>query len=96
MDFDSPPDDDPQRQQVRAWVEQHPKPSAKQLVEAGYVVPHWPKPYGLEAGPIEQLIIAEELKRAGIRRPQNPIGIGWAGPTILEAGTEEQKNTYLP
>jgi len=96
MDFDSPPDDDPQRQQVRAWVEQHPKPSAKQLVEAGYVVPHWPKPYGLEAGPIEQLIIAEELKRARIRRPQNPIGIGWAGPTILEAGTEEQKNTYLP
>ncbi len=96
MDFDSPPDDDPQRQQVRAWIEQHPKPSAKQLVEAGYVVPHWPKPYGLEAGPIEQLIIAEELKRAGIHRPQNPIGIGWAGPTILEAGTEEQKNTYLP
>ena len=96
MDFDSPPDDDPQRQQVRAWVEEHPKPSAKQLVEAGYVVPHWPKPYGLEAGPIEQLIIAEELKRARIRRPQNPIGIGWAGPTILEAGTEEQKNTYLP
>ncbi|HJM27659.1 MAG: acyl-CoA dehydrogenase family protein [Acidimicrobiales bacterium] len=96
MDFDSPPDDDPQRQQVRAWVEAHPKPSAKQLVEAGYVVPHWPEPYGLEAGPIEQLIIAEEFKRAGIHRPQNPIGIGWAGPTILEAGTEEQKNTYLP
>ncbi len=96
MDFDSPPEDDPNRQQVRAWIEANPKPTAKQLVEAGYVVPHWPEPYGLAAGPVEQLIIAEELKNAGIRRPQNPIGIGWAGPTILEAGTEEQKNTYLP
>ena len=96
MDFDSPPGDDPIRQQVRDWIRENPKPSSKQLVKAGYVVPHWPKPYGLEAGPIEQLIIAEELKRAGIRRPQNPIGIGWAGPTILEAGTEEQKKEYLP
>ena len=29
------------------------------------------------------------------RGPQNPIGIGWAGPTILYAGTEEQKARYL-
>ena len=96
MDFDSPPEDDAYRKQVRDWIEANPNPSYKQLVEAGYVVPHWPKPYGLEAGPLEQLIIAEEMKRAGIKRPQNPIGIGWAGPTILEAGTDEQKDKYLP
>ena len=96
MDFDAPPEDDAYRMQVRAWIEENPNPNYKQLVDAGYVVPHWPKPYGLEAGPLEQLIIAEEMKRAGIKRPQNPIGIGWAGPTILEAGTEEQKDKYLP
>ena len=96
MDFDAPPEDDAYRMQVRAWIEENPKPNYKQLVDAGYVVPHWPKPYGLEAGPLEQLIIAEEMKRASIKRPQNPIGIGWAGPTILEAGTEEQKDKYLP
>ena len=96
MDFDAPPEDDAYRMQVRAWIEENPNPNYKQLVDAGYVVPHWPKPYGLEAGPLEQLIIAEEMNRAGIKRPQNPIGIGWAGPTILEAGTEEQKDKYLP
>lgn len=96
MDFDFPPDDDLRRLEVRAWIDTNPKPSSRDLVDAGYVVPHWPKPYGFDAEPIHQLIIAEELKNAKIRLPQNPIGIGWAGPTILEAGTEEQKLRYLP
>ena len=34
-------------------------------------------------------------ERAGVRRPSNMIGIGWAGPTIVHAGTEEQKERYL-
>lgn len=66
------------------------------MAEAGYVVPHWPKPWGLEAGPIEQLVIDDELTQAGIRRPNNSIGIGWAAPTILLAGTTEQHERYLP
>ena len=44
---------------------------------------------------MHQLIIDDELRRAGIRRPANAIGIGWAGPTILLEGTEEQKERYL-
>jgi len=40
-------------------------------------------------------MIDEELRRAKVRRPDNMIGIGWAGPTILHAGTEEQKARYL-
>ncbi len=96
MDFDLPADDDPRRLEIRTWLDAHPSPSARELDEAGYVVPHWPKPYGLEAEPMHQLIIDDELRRAGVRRPINPIGLGWAGPTILLAGTEEQKKTYLP
>jgi alkylation response protein AidB-like acyl-CoA dehydrogenase len=95
VDFLLPPDDDPQRKAVREWLTEHPHPSRRELAESGYVVPHWPRPWGLDAGPIEQLVIDEELARAGVRRPDNPIGIGWAGPTIVLAGTPEQKERYL-
>jgi alkylation response protein AidB-like acyl-CoA dehydrogenase len=73
----------------------HPKPSGRQLAEAGYVVPHWPAPFGRDADPLTQLVIDDELRAAGVRRPINPIGIGWAGPTLLYAGTPEQKERWL-
>ncbi len=95
MDFELPAHDDPRRLAVRAWLAEHPKPSGAQLAEAGYVAPHWPLPWGLGADPIHQLIIDDELSKAKVRRPVNPIGIGWAGPTILYAGTDEQKRRYL-
>ena len=95
MDFDLPGQDHPDRKEMRAWLKEHPAPSGRQLAEAGYVAPHWPAPWGLDADPIRQLMIDDELKRAGVRRPMNPIGIGWAGPTILHAGTQEQKDRYL-
>ena len=96
MDFDVAPDDDPRRLAVRSWLAGQPDPSGAQLAEAGYVAPHWPEPFGLDADPIHQLIIDEELRAAKVRRPENPIGIGWAGPTILHGGTEEQQRRYLP
>ncbi|MDY7100080.1 MAG: acyl-CoA dehydrogenase family protein [Actinomycetota bacterium] len=96
MDMDLPPDDDPRRLAVRAWLDDHPDPSGRELAEAGYVVPHWPAPWGLDADPMGQLIIDEELSRAGVSRPQNAIGIGWAAPTILMAGSDAQKQRYLP
>jgi len=88
-------EDDPRRLEVRKWLSDHPHPSGRDLAEAGYVAPHWPRPWGLEADPIHQLIIDEELKQAGVRRPANPIGTGWAGPTLLHAGTPEQQERYL-
>ncbi len=96
MDFELPAEDDPRRLAVRAWLAEHPNPSGKELAEAGFVAPHWPAPWGLDADPIHQLIIDDELTRAKVRRPVNPIGIGWAGPTILYAGTAEQHAAYLP
>lgn len=95
MDFELPPEDDPRRTEIRAWLAEHPDPSGRELAEAGYVAPHWPRPYGLDADPITQLVIDDELKRAGVRRPNNPIGIGWAGPTLLHAGTPEQQERHL-
>jgi alkylation response protein AidB-like acyl-CoA dehydrogenase len=95
MDLSLPGEDDPRRRSVRAWLQAHPSPSGRQLAEAGYVAPHWPKPWGLGADPIHQLIIDDELREAGMRRPDNAIGIGWAGPTIIHAGTQEQKDRYL-
>ena len=95
MDFLLPGDDDPRRLAVREWLAANPRPTGRQLAEAGYVAPHWPRPWGLDADPIHQLVIDEELGCAGVHRPVNPIGIGWAGPTLLHAGTEAQKDRYL-
>ncbi|MEQ1700346.1 MAG: acyl-CoA dehydrogenase family protein [Ilumatobacteraceae bacterium] len=95
MDFLLPAEDDPRRLAIREWLAANPTPTGRQLAEAGYVAPHWPAPYGLGADAIHQLIIDDELHRAGVRRPTNPIGIGWAGPTILYAGTHEQHERYL-
>jgi alkylation response protein AidB-like acyl-CoA dehydrogenase len=95
VDFELPVDDDPRRLAVRAWLSAHPDPTPVELADAGYSAPHWPRPWGLDADAEHQLIINEELDRAGIGPVDNQIGIGWAGPTLLFAGTEEQKQRYL-
>ena len=96
MDFELPPDDDPRRVAVRTWLAEHPSPTGAELAEAGYVAPHWPEPWGLAADPIHQLIIDDELKAAGVKRPSNQIGIGWAGPTLIHAGDPDQQARHLP
>src|SRR3954464_836254 len=87
---------------LRAFVATHapggvyPPDWNRRLAAAGYVAPHWPRPWGLEASPTEQLAIDEELRERHDPRPLNPIGIGGAGPTLLVAGTTEQQARYLP
>ncbi|GAY19168.1 acyl-CoA dehydrogenase [Mycobacterium sp. shizuoka-1] len=65
------------------------------LADAGLLAPHWPKPYGREAAPAEQLLIDSELAKAGVARPDLVIG-WWAVPTILEGGTPEQIDRFVP
>ncbi len=65
------------------------------LAEAGLQAPHWPAPFGRGAGPAEQLLIDQELAAAGVERPDLVIG-WWAAPTILEHGTPEQIEQFVP
>ena len=87
--------DDPRRNEVRAWLTEHPNPTDREMAESGYVAPHWPEPWGRGADPVQQIIIDDEFARAGVKRPSNQIGIGWAAPTIIFAGSDEQKQRYV-
>jgi alkylation response protein AidB-like acyl-CoA dehydrogenase len=64
------------------------------LVESGYAVPSWPKPWGLDAGPVEQLVIEEEFRAAGISRPNYNI-TGWVILTLVQHATEEQVSRWV-
>ena len=64
------------------------------LVETGYLTPHWPAPYGLGADAVTQIVIDEELARAGVARPDIVIA-GWALPTILEHGDDAQRERFV-
>ncbi len=64
----------------------------KALSDSGYLVPHWPKPWGRDAGPIEQLVIEEEFKSA--RRPDLSIS-GWNTLTISQHGSPEQVERFV-
>jgi alkylation response protein AidB-like acyl-CoA dehydrogenase len=65
------------------------------LAEAGLQAPHWPAPYGRGASPAEQLLIDQEMAAAGVVRPDLVVG-WWAAPTILEHGTPEQIERFVP
>ncbi|MDT5233853.1 MAG: 3-oxochol-4-en-24-oyl-CoA dehydrogenase [Mycobacterium sp.] len=65
------------------------------LAEAGLLAPHWTAPYGRGAGPAEQLLIDQEMSSAGVPRPDLVVG-WWAAPTVLEHGTPEQVERFVP
>jgi alkylation response protein AidB-like acyl-CoA dehydrogenase len=96
IDLDSVADLQPEI--ASAVAEVAAQPAEKQqvaLAEAGLLAPHWPRPYGREAGPAEQLLIDQELAKAGVVRPDLVIG-WWAAPTILEHGSPEQVERFVP
>jgi alkylation response protein AidB-like acyl-CoA dehydrogenase len=74
------------------------------LVDSGYLVPHWPKPWGRAADVLEQLVVEEEFGSAGrseatggskpIERPDMGI-TGWVALTIAQAGTDDQRERWV-
>ena len=66
----------------------------RRIADSGYLVPHWPAPWGRDAGPLEQIVVDEEFARARVRRPHLAVG-AWALPTILVHGTEAQKARWV-
>jgi hypothetical protein len=93
-----PPEAEAIRTEVRAVAERiRSMPADEQraeLIDTGYVMPHWPKPYGREAGAVEQLVIEEEFAAAGVRRPGYGI-TGWVILTLLQYGTEDQVDRWV-
>ncbi|MDA7867144.1 acyl-CoA dehydrogenase [Verrucomicrobia bacterium] len=69
----------------------------RQLFEGGWAGVSWPKEYGGRgATPIEESIYLGELAAAKAPERVGVIGEGLVGPTIIAAGTEEQKERFLP
>jgi len=66
------------------------------LAEAGLAGATWPKEYGGQGiGPVESVVISQEMQEAGVPGILDVIGVGMLGPTIIAHGTEEQKQRYL-
>jgi 3-oxochol-4-en-24-oyl-CoA dehydrogenase len=90
---DLPAEAEPIRLDVRKFVEKaHGLDDAamrEALIDSGYVMPHWPRPWGRDAGAVEQLVVEQEFSAAGIRRPAYGI-TGWVILTLIQHATEDQ------
>ncbi len=67
----------------------------KQMCADGWAGLSWPKEYGgRELDPIDQFIFFDESMRAGA--PVPTLTLNTVGPTIMNFGTEAQKQFFLP
>ncbi len=71
-------------------------PQRTLIADAGLIAPHWPAPWGVDAGPLKQLIIDEEFaKRPGLVRPSLDIA-EWILPSVLAAAPKELQESLIP
>ena len=63
----------------------------------GWGTPTWPKVYGGGGlTPAEARMLQQEMARIGARNPIGGMGVMMFGPTLLEYGSEEQKQRHIP
>ncbi|KAA1250955.1 acyl-CoA dehydrogenase [Mycobacterium simiae] len=96
--LDLPPEAEELRTQIRADAAEFAgldrKAQLDKLIATGYVMPHWPTPWGRAADAVEQLVIDEEFRKAGIRRPDYSI-TGWVILTLIQHGTPWQIERFV-
>ncbi len=67
----------------------------QRLADGGWVTPHLPRPWGRGADALEQLVIDQEMRAAGLKAPSLMIG-AWVVPALIQYGTQEQQDRFLP
>jgi alkylation response protein AidB-like acyl-CoA dehydrogenase len=96
--LDLPPEAEELRKRIHADAAEiaalDKKAQRDKLIETGYVMPHWPKPWGRAADAVEQLVIEEEFRAAGIKRPDYSI-TGWVILTLIQHGTDWQIERFV-
>ncbi|MFM8304290.1 MAG: acyl-CoA dehydrogenase [Actinomycetota bacterium] len=97
--IDLPPEAEAMRDEIRAFAESvkdlDRDDQKARLIETGFVMPHWPRPWGREAGAVEQLVIEQEFAAAGVKRPGYGI-TGWVILTLIQYATEDQVKRWVP
>ncbi|MFT6432302.1 MAG: alkylation response protein AidB-like acyl-CoA dehydrogenase [Candidatus Azotimanducaceae bacterium] len=79
---------DAQFEYLRAWQ--------RKVYDAGYLGMAWPEEYGGRGKPqVFQDIVSQEMARQRVPFMTNTIGLNWAGPLILQRGSEEDKKKYI-
>jgi 3-oxochol-4-en-24-oyl-CoA dehydrogenase len=96
--LDLPPGADQLRAELRLEAERLATLSGEEqrraFIGSGLMVPHWPRPWGRDAGAIEQLIIDEELRAVGVHPPAFGI-TGWNIMTVNQYATPEQVERWV-
>jgi alkylation response protein AidB-like acyl-CoA dehydrogenase len=91
-----PAEADAFREEVRSFLAEYtalPEQQRREaLCDSGYLVPHWPKPWGRDAGAVEQLVIEEEF--ADVPRPDLSVS-AWNTLTIAQHGSAEQIERFV-
>ena len=98
MDIELPAEAEPIRAAIRARVAElaamDPGERRAVMADEGWVTPHLPAPWGRAAGPVEQVVIQQELRRCRVRPVSLMIG-GWVVPSLVRYGTPEQQERFL-
>ena len=109
MDFEYTPEEQAFREEVRGFLVEHLPPKEQRgkgfltdwltkVREKGWVGFSWPKEFGgSDGGLIEQTILREEMALA--KAPPlgtSFMGLAWVGPGIMQYGTDDQKQRFIP
>jgi 3-oxochol-4-en-24-oyl-CoA dehydrogenase len=99
LTIDLPPEAEALRIELGALVDElatieDPGELRRALADNGLLAPHWPVPWGRDAGAVEQLVIDQVCAEVGLKRPTLAVA-GWALPTIMAHGTPEQTERWV-